>query len=175
MDFKNIAVSGRIGAGTSTLANQLSQTLGWPLRDASQIFRDISMHRGSDLEKSPQQYSAEIDKQVDDKTLAVLKENHRLVVTSKLAGFLSRHLNYTLRVLLTCPEDERIRRYAQNRGYSLADAKQLLALREKLDQGKWRRLYGNRNFFSPGCFQLVLDSSHLSPIEEVNQILAYLR
>lgn len=175
MDFKNIAVSGRIGAGTSTLAKQLSQTLGWPLRDASQVFRDISMQRGSDLEKSPQQYSDEIDKQVDDKTLAVLKENPQVVVTSKLAGFLSRNLKHALRVLITCPQEERIRRYAKSRGHPVDEAKQLLILREKLDQEKWQQLYGKYDFFSPEYFQLVLDSSRLSPQDEIKQILAHLR
>lgn len=174
MVFKNIAVSGRIGVGTSTLAKQLSQTLGWPLCDVSQIFRDISMQAGHDLEKSPQQYTDEIDKEVDDKTLAVLKENHRLVVTSKLAGFLSRSISHTLRVLITCPKDERIRRYARSRGYSLDKAKQLLILRQKLDNQKWRRLYGNHDFFSPKFFQLVLDSGRLSPADEVKNILSRL-
>jgi cytidylate kinase len=152
----------------------LSQTLGWPLRDASQIFRDISMQAGHDLEKSPQQYAAEIDKQVDDKTLAVLKENHRLVVTSKLVGFLSRDVKHTLRVLITCPTEERIRRYARSRGHSLLQAKELMILRENKDQEKWRRLYGDHDFFNPKYFQLALDSSLLSPQGEVEQILAYL-
>lgn len=175
MDFKNIAVSGRIGAGTSTLAKQLSQTLGWPLRDASQIFRDISMQTGHDLEKSPQQYAAEIDKQVDDKTLVVLKENSQIVVTSKLAGFLSRDVKRAFRVLVACPQEERISRYAKSRGYSKDKAKQLLILREKLDREKWSRLYGSHDFFHPNYFQLILDSSRLSPQDEVKQILAYLR
>jgi cytidylate kinase len=174
MEFRNIAVSGRIGSGTSTLAKLVSQKLGWPLRDASQIFRDISMQAGHDLEKSPQQYAAEIDKQVDDKTLAVLKENHRLVVTSKLVGFLSRDVKHTLRVLITCPTEERIRRYARSRGHSLLQAKELMILRENKDQEKWRRLYGDHDFFNPKYFQLALDSSLLSPQGEVEQILAYL-
>lgn len=178
MDFKNIAVSGRIGAGTSTLAKQLSQALGWPLRDASQIFRDVTAQIGFNLEtdvnQAVQNRDDLIDREVDDKTLAVLKENHRLVVTSKLAGFLSRNLEPTLRVLITCPKDERIRRYAQSRGYSLDKAKQLLILREKLDNQKWRRLYGNHDFFSPEYFQLVLDSSRLSPQDEVKNILSVL-
>ncbi len=178
MGFKNIAVSGRIGSGTSTLAKQLSQALGWPLRDASQIFRDISAQIGFNLESDVNQAVENrddlIDKEVDDKTLAVLKENHHVVVTSKLAGFLSREVKHTLRVLITCPEDERIRRYAQSRGYSLDKAKELLILREKLDHQKWSRLYGQHDFFDPQYFQLTLDSSHLSPVDEVRQILSFL-
>ena len=174
MEFKNIAVSGRIGAGTSTLAKQLSQVLGWPLRDASQIFRDISMHSGFDLEKNPQKYAAEVDRRVDEETKNVLAAPKNIIVTAKLAGFLSREVKHTLRVLITCPLDERIRRYAQNRGYSLDQAKKLLILREKLDQEKWQRLYGTHDFFDPKYFQLVLDSRLLSPQDEVHQILSYL-
>lgn len=178
MDFKNIAVSGRIGAGTSTLAKQLSQTLGWPLRDASQIFRDITAQMGfnleTDINQAVQNRNDLIDREVDDKTLSVLKANHHTVVTSKLAGFLSRNLESTLRILITCPQDERIRRYARSRGHPVDKAKQLLVLRQKLDNQKWQRLYGRRDFFSPEYFQLVLDSGRLSPPQEIDQILARL-
>lgn len=174
MVFKNIAVSGRIGVGTSTLAKQLSQSLGWPLRDASQIFRDISMQSGFDLEKNPQKYASEIDLQVDNQTVSALKSLSASVITAKLAGFLSHSISHTLRVLITCPQPERIRRYAQSRGYPLDKAKQLLILREKLDDQKWRRLYGNHDFFSPEYFQLILDSGRLSPQDEISQILSQL-
>ena len=178
MEFKNIAVSGRIGAGTSTLAKQLSQVLGWPLRDASQIFRDVTAQIGLNLEvdinQAVENRDDQIDVEVDRKTLEVLNGNTHVVVTSKLAGFLSREVKHTLRVLITCPLDERIRRYAQNRGYSLDQAKKLLILREKLDQEKWQRLYGTHDFFGPKYFQLVLDSRLLSPQDEVHQILSYL-
>ncbi len=174
MVFKNIAVSGRIAVGASTLAKLLSDKLGWPLRDASQIFRDISMHSGFDLEKDPQKYADEIDRRVDEETQTALAVQKNIVVTAKLAGFLSRQVKHTLRVLITCPVAERIRRYARNRGYSPDQSKKLLILREKLDQTKWSRLYGPRDFFNPKYFQLVLDSSVMSPADEVRQILSFL-
>lgn len=178
MEFRNIAVSGRIGAGTSTLAKLLSDKLGWPLRDASQIFRDVTAQLGFNLETDVNQAVGnrddQIDVEVDRKTLEVLNGNTRVVVTSKLAGFLSRDIRHTLRVLITCPPDERIRRYGQSRGYSLGQAKELLVLREKLDQEKWQRLYGARDFFDPKYFNLVLDSNLLSPQDEVRQILSFL-
>ena len=174
MGFRNIAISGRIGAGTSTLAKLLSDKLGWPLRDASQIFRDISMHSGFDLEKNPQKYAAEVDRRVDEETKNVLAAPKNIIVTAKLAGFLSRDIRHSLRVLITCPVNERIRRYAQNRGYSLDQAEKLLVLREKLDQEKWQRLYGAHDFFDPKYFQLVLDSGRLSPQDEVNRVQSFL-
>ncbi|MBI2310152.1 cytidylate kinase family protein [Candidatus Collierbacteria bacterium] len=174
MEFKNIAVSGRIGAGTSTLVKQLSQTLGWPLRDASQIFRDVSLHSGFDLEKNPQKYADEIDLQVDNETISTLKSLSSVVVTSKLAGFLSRDISHALRILIACPVEERIRRYAVSRGYSIDKAKELLILREKLDQEKWSHLYGHHDFLNPRYFQLVLDSTVMTPEEEVDLISRHL-
>lgn len=174
MDFRNIAISGRIATGVSTLAKQLSQVLGWPLRDASQIFRDISMHSGFDLEKNPQKYADGIDLQVDSETILTLKSPSNIIVTSKLAGYLSRDLNRTLRVLIDCPIDERIHRYATSRGYSSDKAKELLIFREKMDQEKWERLYGKQDFFAPVNFNLVIDSGRLSVEEEVELVLRHL-
>jgi cytidylate kinase len=174
MVFKNIAISGRIAVGVSTLAKQLSQVLGWPLRDASQIFRDISMHSGFDLEKNPQKYADGIDLQVDGETILTLKSPSNIIVTSKLAGFLSRDIGHTLRVLITCPQEKRIYRYATNRGYPSDKAKELLILREKMDQEKWERLYGKQDFFAPANFHLIINSGKLRVEEETGLVLRHL-
>jgi len=178
MVFQNIAVSGRIAVGASTLAKTLTQKLGWPLRDASQIFRDVTAQMGFNLETDVSQAVENrddlIDKEVDDKTLAVLKENHHVVVTSKLAGFLSQDISHTFRILIICPQEKRIHRYAASRGYSPDKAKELLILRERLDQQKWERLYGKQDFFAPANFHLVIDSGRLSLEEEVELVLRHL-
>ena len=178
MKFKNIAVSGRIGAGTSTLVKQLSQTLGWPLRDASQIFRDVTAQMGFNLEididKAIGNRNDQIDREVDKKTLETLSGNNKIIVTSKLAGFLSCDISHALRILIACPVEKRIRRYAVSRGYFIDKAKELLILREKLDQEKWSRLYGHHDFLNPRYFQLVLDSTVMTPEEEVELILRHL-
>lgn len=178
MEFRNIAISGRIGSGTSTLAKTLVQKLGWPLRDASQIFRDVTAHMGLNLEVDINQAignrNDQIDREVDQKTLEVLNTNNNTVITSKLSGFLSRDIKHALRVLITCPEEERVRRYAASRGYSADKAKQLLILREKMDQEKWERLYGRQDFFDPANFHLMIDSGRLRVKEEVELVLRHL-
>lgn len=173
MDFKNIAVSGRIAVGSSSLAKALSWRLGWKLRDASQIFRDISMHSGFDLEKDPQKYGEEIDLAVDSETRNTLRTKQAVVV-SKLAGFLSRDIDDSLRILVSCPIEERVNRYAKDRGYSIIKSSQLIESREKSDQGKWEKLYGKHDFFDPKIFHLVIDSGKLKIGEEVDLILRHL-
>jgi len=178
MVFKNIAISGRIAVGSSSLAKALSLRLGWKLRDAGQIFRDVTAQMGFNLEvdinKAIENRDDQIDKEVDQKTLNVLRDDKNIIVTSKLSGFLSHNIKHALRVLVVCPEEERVRRYAQNRGYPLVKAKELLILREKMDQQKWERLYGGLDFFDPKIFHLVIDSGKLKVEEEVNLILRHL-
>lgn len=173
MDFRNIAISGKIAVGSSSLAKALSLRLGWKLRDASQIFRDISMHSGFDLEKDPQKYGEEIDRAVDTETRNTL-QSEQAVVVSKLAGFLSRDIDDALKVLVRCPIEERINRYAKDRGYPVIKSSQLIESREKLDREKWERLYGKHDFFDPRIFHLVIDSDKLRVGEEVDLILRHL-
>lgn len=173
MEYKNIAISGRIAVGSSSLAKALSLRLGWKLRDASQIFRDISMHSGFDLEKDPQKYGEEIDRAVDKETRETLK-SEQAVVASKLAGFLSRDIDESFRILVSCPIEERISRYAKDRGYSLTKSGHLIDSREKSDQEKWENLYGKHDFFDPKIFHLVIDSGKLRIEKEVDLVLRHL-
>lgn len=178
MEFKNIAVSGRIAVGSSSLAKALSLRLGWKLRDGGQIFRDITAQIGYNLEidtdKAIGSRDDQIDKEVDRKTVEILSEGSNAIVTSKLAGFLGRNIENVLRVLIVCPVEDRINRYAKDRGYSLIDAKRLLEEREKKDKEKWERLYGELDFFDPELFHLVIDSGKLRIEEEIELILRHL-
>lgn len=172
--YQNIAVSGRIAVGATSLAKSLSQKLSWPLRESNQIFRDISMQMGFDLEKNPQKYGDDVDIQVDKESISTLKSPSPVIVCSKLAGFLSRDINHTFRILITAPLDIRIKRYSIDRGHSLTEAERLIKLREQEDYKKWSRLYGNHDFFNPQYFNLILDSSKLSVTEEVTQVFKVL-
>lgn len=172
--YRNIAISGQIAVGSTSLAKALSQKLSWSLREGNQIFRDISMQMGFDLEKSPQKYSDETDIHVDSETTFILKKQSNIVVCSKLAGFLSRNITHTLKILVIAPLGVRIQRYSQDRGYHPAEAEKLIELREAEDHKKFSRLYEQHDFFDSKYFNLVLDSSKLSISEEVSQVLKVL-
>lgn len=169
--YQNIAVSGQIAVGSTSLAKALSQKLSWSLREGNQIFRDISAQMGFDLEKNPQKYGDQVDIQVDNDTISILKSLSPVVVCSKLACFLSSDIAHTFKVLVTAPFDIRVQRYSQDRGYKIDESQKLINLREQEDQKKFVRLYGDRDFFAPKIFNLVLDSSKLSISEEVSSVI----
>ena len=172
MAFKNAAISGRVAVGSTTLAKSLSSKLNWPLREGNQIFRDISMQMGFDLEKNPQKYGDEVDLHVDGETAAILKNQSNIIVCSKLAAFLSRGISETFKVLVVAPWEIRVKRYSLDRGYKLDEADKLIQLREREDQQKFSRLYGDRDFFNQSFFDLVLDSNQLTVEQEVEKILS---
>lgn len=178
MDFRSIAISGRIAVGSSSLAKALSLRLGWKLRDAGQIFRDVTAQAGFNLEvdvdKAIGDRDDQIDKEVDRKTVEIFTQGYDSVVTSKLAGFLGREAEGVLRVLVICPINDRITRYSKDRGYSAGEAKKLLEEREEKDREKWERMYGTHDFFDPKIFHLVIDSGKLRVEEEVDLILRHL-
>ena len=178
MVFRNIAISGRIAVGSSSLAKGLSLRLGWKLRDAGQIFRDVTAQAGFNLEvdidKAIGGRDDQIDKEVDRKTIEILNQGHNSIVTSKLAGFLGKEAEGVLRVLVVCRIDDRVSRYSKDRGYPVEEAKRLLEEREDKDREKWERMYGKVDFFDPEIFHLVIDSGKLRIDEEVDSILRHL-
>lgn len=179
MAYRNIAISGRIAVGSTSLAQALSQELNWPLRDGGQIFRQVMAEKGFNLETDVHQAvgdrADEFDREVDDKTVGLLSRPQGIIVTSKLAGFLSRDIKHTLHVLITCPLDTRIKRYSQDRGYQLEEAQNLIQLRQDQDQEKWSHLYSPCDFFDSEYFDLVLDSGELSVEEETKAVRAKLQ
>lgn len=171
MAFRNIAVSGRIACGSTTLGRALADQLHWQLREGGQIFRDIMKREGFDLEKHPEKRSDDIDVLVDKETRLLLLSPASSVVNADLAGFLSRDIPHTLRVLLVCPFDIQAKRYMERGGYGLDEAKRLLVLRERVDQERFERLYGSNDFFGPSLFHLVLDSGALSIDGEISEVM----
>ena len=178
MVFRNIAISGRIAVGSSSLAKALSSCLGWKLRDAGQIFRDVTAQMGfnleTDIDNAIGGRDDQIDKEVDRKTIEILNQGHNSIVTSKLAGFLGKETEGILRVLVVCRIDDRVNRYSKDRGYPPEEAKRLLEDREEKDQQKWERLYGKQDFFDPVNFHLVIDSGKISVEKEVELVLRHL-
>lgn len=178
MDFRNIAISGRIAVGSSSLARALSLRLGWKFRDGGQIFRDVTAQAGFNLEvdidKAIGSRDDQIDREVDRETIEILTQGHNSVVTSKLAGFLGKEAGGVLRILVVCPIDDRISRYSKDRGYSTGEAKRLLEEREEKDRQKWERIYGKIDFFDPKIFHLMIDSGKLKVEEEVDLVLRHL-
>jgi CMP/dCMP kinase len=183
--IRNIAISGRIGTGKSTLAEKLANTLGWDLLDGGKIFRKLSKELEIDLiEKT--KIPDKLDIQFEDKVKEMLVNKSHYVIQSHLAGFVAQGIKGVYKILVVCENDEgedkpsiRIDRLMNRDMVSATQAKYEIKKREEEHLEKFRRLYaeGNKSwtYWDPKYFDLVVNTFNLNKQEAVDFVLEALQ
>ncbi len=148
LNIKNITVSGRIGAGATTLAHELSRVLGWQHLEGGEVFWEAV--RGK-LGLSPKDTDLRPDKEdqnFDAMLKKLLEEKQHYIVETKLAGFNAQGISGVFKILVLCEDEQgidqtaiRIDRLVNREKISIDDAKLEVVEREENDIGKWRHLY----------------------------------
>ncbi len=177
MRYSVITISGQLGSGKSTVAKLLSDKLGWMMYSTGQAQRLIAKKYGiSTLELNQRAIS---DKSIDDEIDAVFKNppwgDQPCVVDSRLAfHFLPDSLKVCLRVT---PEVAAERIFRENRALetydSVAQARDYLQKRRQLEQAHFMKNY-NLDIERNDLFDLIIDSSRLTPDEICQKIIQYL-
>lgn len=150
-NIKNITVSGRIGAGTTTLATGLSETLGWSILEGGALFASIHLELNlSELDVKDRPDSFDIS--YEERIKKILKEKNHQIIQSHLAGFDAQGIPGVFKILVVCEDangndktEIRIDRLVNRRKISIEEAKHEVAVREKGNLDKWRRLYANND------------------------------
>lgn len=172
LNFDNIAISGGIGVGTSTLLKSLKpylSNLGFKFKSTGDFFRAYTKERVMPVSTL---VSDEFDRNLEEEVYKILKNEKMWVIEGWLAGFVSRDLKNTLKVLLICnSESIRIDRIVNRDGVTVNNAKKLIKKRETDNFDKWRRIYGNYNFFDKKYYDLVIDTFSTGPRETVEKVL----
>lgn len=170
--YKNITISGKITTGTSTLANNIQQTLEWKRINVGDIQREFDRKRGysehfSGSDTRTDQWERDLEKMTQEK---LTTENH-LVFESWLSGFVARDIPGVLKVLLVCKDDLRIDRLVNRDKMTVTEAKKQIESRENGNIKKWQKLYGNYNFWDPKYYDLVIDTYSSGPMETLGKVL----
>jgi cytidylate kinase len=182
--IRNIAISGRIGTGKSTLAEQLAASLGWDILDGGKIFRKIAKDLNIsivDKSKIPDKLDMEFEEKV--KQMLIKEKNH--VVQSHLAGFVAQGIEGVYKILVVCENNEgedkpsiRIDRLMNRDLISAADAKYELHKREQEHLDKFRRLYVANDptwvYWDKKYFDLVVNTFSLNRKEALDFVLDHL-
>jgi CMP/dCMP kinase len=151
-----LTVSGEIGAGKSTVARALAQTLGLRYLSSGDIFRDEARRRGltvSALSRLAEQQSS-IDRMIDDTQVAEAKAG-RMVVESRLSGWL---IEGDLRVWLRAPVEVRARRVAARDAMTMEQARADIETREASERRRYATLY-HVNLDDLSRYHIVLDTA----------------
>ena len=168
MSYRSIVISSPIASGSTTAAKLLSQKLGIPYKSAGDFFREYMLSRNIPLpqkEKIPD----DVEKKVDEE-LTQLASNVSIIIDGLYTGYFARKSPQVLKVLLTCDEEERIRR-ALERTHTHKETAEDVKKRDAAHDTKFRKLYADENFLDPKFFDLVIDTTNTKSGDVIQKII----
>jgi len=169
--FRAITISGEVGSGKSSLAKALAALLpSWRGVNTGQRFREFCNSRGMSIQKVSL-LPDEIHKEFDASQLELLRNEPNIIVEGRLAGWLTRELEYVFRVFCFAPFDIRVKRYMVRDEVSRSNAIADIEYRDKRDLEKFKRIYGMEDYRASHFYHLQLDTSNRSPIELAKLII----
>lgn len=178
--YSSIAISGRPGAGRSTLLRNLRPYLeksGWEFFSGGDWSRQFSIKAGkhdpNDLRHhKATDYGDEVDIEIDvamRKKIADPKVH--MAIESWIAGWNARELGHVLKVLLMCDDALRIDRTVNRDNITVEQAKNHIREREEANLTKWKRMYGVNDFWDPKHYDLIINTYSHGPQETLNLVL----
>lgn len=179
MKYRNITISGRVGAGSSTLLSELKKylaPLGWEFFSGGEFMRQYAIDNGL-IDKNDTKhhyataYPDDFDKQVDYGMKERLEKKEKQVLEADLAGFMAKGIPGVLKVLLVCHDDIRVDRVANRDNATIEEAKEHVFKVEEFNVNRWHKLYGDYDFWDPKNFDLAIDTYSHSKIETVDEVL----
>lgn len=171
--YKNITVSGKIAVGTTTLAKNLQQTLGWKYINTGQLQREFDRHHGiNEHKQGALARSDDHERQMEEMSKKKLNQEKHLIYEAWLSGFVARDIPGVLKVLLICSEDAvRIDRVVNRDKVTVEEAKQFIKQREEENIKKWKKLYGDYDFWDPKYYDLVIDTFSSGSMQTLGRVL----
>lgn len=168
-----LTVSGPPGSGKSTVAKILADKLQYRYFSAGEIFRECAKARGLSLEDfgTLAENDWSIDRELDAKLLAEMRNAENVVFDARLAGVLAHvHGISAVKVYITAGVDERARRIAQREGKDVSIVREEMLTREQSESRRYREIYG----YDPSVreiYDVYIDSTALSVEQVVSAIL----
>jgi cytidylate kinase len=171
--FKNITISGKIAVGTTTLAKNLSKALSWKHINVGGMQREFD--RKNNINENKQGAEARTndhEQSMEKMTLKMLTVKENIIYEAWLSGFVARDLTNVLRILLVCShEDIRIDRVVNREKITVDEAIKWMRQREEENITKWKKLYGNYDFWEPKYYHLVVDTYSSGPMQTLGKVL----
>jgi CMP/dCMP kinase len=179
--IRNITVSGRIASGATTLAKQLSTTLGWELLEGGKLMRKITSDLGlsiNEQDKRPDHF----DLEYEEKVKKILREEKHYIIQSHLAGFDAQGIEGIYKILVVCEDkdgndrkDIRIDRLLNRDGVTVDDAIREVKEREQNHLAKFRKLYANNDpgwiYWDKKYYDLIINTYSHNREESIALVL----
>ncbi len=168
--LKNIVISGGIGTGKSTLARNLAKALKWEMISSGEWFRRWHQEQGISLDH-PDMVPRDVDEQLDYGLQIKMRNEEGIVFESHLGGWLAQDIPTTFKVLCTAEWDTMIDRAAKRDGMSFLEEERFAKKRGETLAKKFMKLYKVKDTFDPKYFDLVVNTTTLTPDEVLLSVL----
>ncbi len=173
MPYQNITISGKICTGKSTLRTLLAKKLGWHTFSTGELFREYVKKHGLTLEDASEQNNV-LTRKIDNQVRDILRQKSHLIVDSWLAGVTAQDIPHVLKVLLVCKDTIRYKRFAKRESLPYTEAKTKVEERFANWEHKLRKIYRRNNFMDERLFDLVIDTSYITPNAVASRVLSRL-
>lgn len=168
--IRNIAVSGDIGTGKTTLAKNLAERLGFRHLHAGEYFRKWHKLHNLPLDQT-EKIPPQVDREMDFDYQRMMSSEDKIVFESHLAGWLAKDLEDVFKILCVADIKVSMERAAKRDGVSVEEAKKNAKLRSEALTRKFKKLYGVKNHLDPKYFDLVIDTTNKTPEEVLRMAL----
>lgn len=181
-DIRIITVSGKIGAGSTTLAKGLAKTLGWKHLEGGEIFWEAVRKRmGLDPKDTDQRPDKE-DELFDAQLKKILHHDKHIVLETKLAAVNAQGVGNIFKIAVLCTDRDgndqtaiRIDRLVNRERIPVDEAKEEVLSREIHDLEKWRRLYAHDDpewvYWDKKYYDLIINTFDHNQEESVRMAL----
>jgi len=172
-----IAISGKPGSGTSTVARMIAKRLKIEYFSPGQKFFKLSEEKDDtsealDLWRNKKGKSKEFHEKIDDYQKELAKKGN-IVICGKLSVWVLKDLA-DIKIWLDCDFDERVRRTSMRDMISLEEAENKLLEREKLEENEWKKMYGFDRDNQKGMADIVINATYKNVGEVVEEIISNL-
>jgi len=169
-----IAISGKPGSGTSTIAKMVSERLEIDYFSPGQKFFKSSKEKDDTTEalefwKTEEGKNKWLHEKIDHYQRELAKKGN-VVICGKLSIWVLKDLA-NLKVWLECEFDERVRRTSMRDKISLEEAREKIEDREEIEEKEWKKMYGFDRNTQKEMADLLIDVSKKEPDEIVEGIL----
>lgn len=181
LKYRSIAISGKPGAGRTTLMTNLKkylQPLGFEFFSGGEWSRQYAIehgfHKANDkTHHFATAYGDEVDYQIDVAMRKKLEGEGHYCVESWISGWNMRGLPHVLKILLMTDDALRIDRIVNRDAVTVEQAKEHLKKREEENLAKWVRLYkvAPTDFWDTKYYDLVINTYSHGPTETLEIVL----
>lgn len=172
-----ITIGGNLGAGKTTLANNLERELHYEQLYVGGIFRDMAAEKNLTIEQFYAQLKNDpaLEQAVDQRQAAAMHEHDNLIVQGRVAWYFAKASPFTVfNILLTVDPAvgaAHIGEKKENAGKTSGAVAAATADREKNERERYATLYDIKDHLDPAHYDFVLDTTMLSEQEVLEKVM----